>query len=99
MEPFYFKSYEKVVGVAHNVEELKEEMTRLYKNDPACVEYHLREGHIVAWLGYIGEKGLAEMLKGVTDVKEAITRIDEYRALKNMNKTQGRKKKIVRYYY
>jgi hypothetical protein len=95
MEPFYFKSYNKVVGVAHNVDELREEMKRLFKEDPACVEYHLKEGHIVAWLEYIGEKGLAEMLKGVNDVKEALVRIDEY---KTMNKPQGKKRKVFRYY-
>ncbi len=99
MEPFYFKSYDKVVGVAHNTEELKDEMKRIYAKDPACVEYHLKEGHIVSWLNYMGEKGLAEILRGVTDVREAISRIDEYKALKNMNKTQGKKKKVVRYYY
>ncbi len=99
MEPFYFKSYEKTIGIAHNVEELREEIVRIYKADPAAVEYHLKEGHIVAWLNYVGEKGLAEMLKGVKDVKEAVTRIDEYRTIKTMNKPQGKKRKVVRYYY
>lgn len=69
MEPFYFKSYDKVVGVAHDVKELEKEMDRLSKEDIDCLEYHLKEGHIVSWLNYIGEKGLAEMLKDVSDPK------------------------------
>ncbi|MQL55592.1 hypothetical protein [Acidianus ambivalens] len=83
MEPFYFKSYDRVIGIAHDVKELEKEMERLSKEDPAALEYHLREGHIVSWLNYIGEKGLAEMLKGVTAPKEALARIKEYELLKD----------------
>ncbi|MUM65215.1 hypothetical protein D1867_08200 [Acidianus infernus] len=97
MEPFYFKSYDKVIGIAHNVEELEKEMERLTKDDPAALEYHLKEGHIVAWLNYIGEKGLAEILKGVSKPEEALARIKEYKFLKNstrmLPKTTSRKEK------
>ncbi|WP_246253058.1 hypothetical protein [Acidianus brierleyi] len=82
MEPFYFKSYDRIVGVAHDVNELEKEMDRLSKEDIDCLEYHLKEGHIVSWLNYIGERGLAEMLKGVSDPKEALARLREYKALK-----------------
>jgi hypothetical protein len=58
-EPFYFKSYEKVVRVAHAVRELLRETRRLCVEDRACVEYHLREGHITQWLEYLG-KGVSE---------------------------------------
>ncbi len=85
MEPFYFKSYDKVVGIAHDVKELEAEIERLGKTDSACVEWHLKEGHIVSWLNYIGERGLAEMLKGVNNVKEALARIKEYETLKSKN--------------
>jgi len=78
MEPFYFKSYDKVVGVAHNVEELEKEIERIGKSDPACVNWHLQQGHIVVWLKYIGENTLAEMLEGVSDWKEALARIRDY---------------------
>jgi len=71
-----------VVGVAHDVNELEKEMDRLSKEDVDCLEYHLKEGHIVSWLNYIGERGLAEMLNGVADPKEALARIREYKALK-----------------
>ncbi|QGA53302.1 hypothetical protein GFS03_01165 [Sulfolobus sp. E5-1-F] len=92
MEPFYFKSYDKTIGIAHDVNELEKEIERLGKEDPACVEWHLKEGHIVAWLNYIGERGLAEMLKGVGNVKEALARIREFKTFK------GRQKKRVKYY-
>ncbi|EWG06590.1 MAG: Hypothetical Protein ASUL_08714 [Candidatus Aramenus sulfurataquae] len=82
MEPFYFKSYERVVGKASDVKELERELERLSKEDPACVEWHLKEGHLVAWLNYIGERGLAEILKGVTSAKEALARVREYNAIK-----------------
>lgn len=81
--PFYFKSYDKVIGIAHDVEELRKELERLSKEDPAAIEYHLKEGHIVSWLEYIGEKGIAEVLKGVKDPTEAISRIKEYELLKS----------------
>ncbi len=71
-EPFYFKSYERVVGVAHDLKELVREMDRLAKEDRGCVEYHLKEGHISAWLDYIGEKTLAKELRRVKSVEEAI---------------------------
>ncbi|MCI2415194.1 MAG: hypothetical protein MPF33_08165 [Candidatus Aramenus sp.] len=98
MEPFYFKSYERVVGKAGDVKELERELERLSKEDSACVEWHLKEGHIVAWLNYIGERGLAEMLKGVTSAKEALARVREYNAIKTVPsypeyKAQGKRSK------
>ncbi|MEM4096148.1 MAG: hypothetical protein QXO43_03895 [Metallosphaera sp.] len=93
MEPFYFKSYEKVIGQARNVNDLETELIRLSKEDPACVEYHLKEGHIVAWLNYIGEKGLAEILKGVSNPKEALSRIVEFKAIQ---RSRSRTKKFGR---
>ncbi|MEM0068602.1 MAG: hypothetical protein QXZ23_10310 [Saccharolobus sp.] len=95
MEPFYFKSYDKVVGIAHDVKELEKEMERLSKADPACVEWHLKEGHIVSWLNYIGEKGLAEILKGVGNVKEALSRIKEYNSLKSNRPTRYQRKNYI----
>ncbi|BDC18253.1 hypothetical protein [Acidianus sp. HS-5] len=92
MEPFYFKSYNKVIGVAHDVKELEKEVERLSKEDPAALQYHLKEGHIVSWLNYLGENGLAEMLKGVTEPEEALARIKEYELLK----TQSIPKKVRR---
>ncbi|AWR99000.1 hypothetical protein [Metallosphaera hakonensis] len=94
MEPFYFKSYDRVVGIARDVSELEKEMSRLTREDPACVEYHLREGHIVAWLNYLGERGLAEILKGVASPREALSRIVEFRAIpRRDNRSRRRAKK------
>jgi len=77
-EPFYFKSYDRVIGVAHDVKELASEMERLAKEDPAALEYHLREGHITAWLSYIGETRLAESLRGISDPREAVSRVKAF---------------------
>ena len=43
MEPFYFKSYDRIVGKAETHAELLSEMKRLENTDPYCVEYHVRE--------------------------------------------------------
>ncbi|BDB97489.1 hypothetical protein [Saccharolobus caldissimus] len=95
MEPFYFKSYEKIVGIAHNVQELEKEIVRIGTTDPACVNWHLEQGHIVSWLKYIGNNTLAEMLKGVKDWREALARIRDYYAIqqKASSKKGGRRKK------
>jgi len=81
MEPFYFKSYEKVVGVAHDVKELEKEIERIGERDPACVNWHLQQGHVVSWLKYVGENTLAEMLKDVADWRETVARIRDYYAI------------------
>ncbi|BFH74102.1 hypothetical protein SJAV_20460 [Sulfurisphaera javensis] len=95
MEPFYFKSYERVVGVAHDVKELEKEIARIGATDPACVNWHLEQGHIVTWLKYIGNSTLAEMLKGVKDWREALARIRDYNTIQQST-TQKRKWKKVK---
>ncbi|MBB5254236.1 hypothetical protein [Sulfurisphaera ohwakuensis] len=92
MEPFYFKSYEKVVGTAHNVQELEKEIARIGATDPACVNWHLEQGHIVSWLKYIGNNTLAEMLKGVKDWREALARIRDYYAIQQKTTTSSKRK-------
>lgn len=76
MERFYFKSYDRTIGSAGNLEELKSEMKRLSSEDPANLEYHLREGHITAWLNYIGETAAAQSLGGVSNVRMALRKLD-----------------------
>ncbi|MGC8566320.1 MAG: hypothetical protein ACP5I6_03995 [Caldisphaera sp.] len=71
-EPFLFKSFDKVIGIAHNLNELKNEMERLSNLDPSAVNYHLKEGHIVNWLKYLGEEEIAKKLEGIDNVKEAL---------------------------
>ncbi|MGC9133299.1 MAG: hypothetical protein ACP5GJ_02765 [Nanopusillaceae archaeon] len=86
-EPFYFKSYDKVIGVAHNVEELKEEIGRLIHIDKKALEYHLKEGHIAQWLEYIGETRLARKLKKITDPLKAYEVISNYLSKKEDSKS------------
>jgi hypothetical protein len=86
-EPFLFRSYDRVVGKAHNLKELESEIRRLSIEDPACVEYHLKEGHIVQWLSYIGEKELSERLKGVSNPHKALHIISWHDRGHSMEKT------------
>jgi len=76
MESFLFKKYDEVIGEAHDVNSLKQELRRLKVENPQAAEYHLREGHIVNWLNYIGETALAEKLRGVSDIDTAISIIE-----------------------
>ena len=63
--PSISRSYGKTIGTARDVKELYAEIARLAEEYPAAVVYHLSEGHIVQWLGYADEKGLAELLRNV----------------------------------
>ncbi len=90
-EPFLFKSYERIIGIAHDVNELKNELERLSKVDPDAVNYHLKEKHIVNWLNYIGETELAKKLENVKDIKEAIAILEEENKQK-INKEQKSQK-------
>ena len=75
MEKFYFKSYDRTIGSASNLEELKSEMKRLSSTDPASLEYHLRQGHITMLLNYIGETAAAKSLDGVTNASTALGKL------------------------
>jgi hypothetical protein len=76
-EPFLFKSYERIIGIAHDVNELKNELERLSKIDPNAVNYHIKEKHIAEWLYYIGENELAKKFENVKDVNEALSLLNE----------------------
>ena len=78
MEPFYFTSYDRVIGTARDVRELDKEMKRLAREDRACLEYHLENGHIVSWLVYVNEPELAKDLEGVKTVEEAVMMVERY---------------------
>ena len=78
LQPFYFTSYERVVGVARDVRELDREMKRLAREDRPCLEYHLVNGHIVRWLEYANELELAKDLTGVGNVEEALRLVERY---------------------
>lgn len=69
--PFYFKSFDSVVGVAQNAEDLRREIARLADENPGALEYHLKERHIVLWLESLNEKGLADELMRVDTIEDA----------------------------
>ncbi|MGC9072364.1 MAG: hypothetical protein ACP5HK_06735 [Acidilobus sp.] len=72
-EPFYFKSYDRVIGVAHDEVELLNEMERLSGVDPRAVEYHIIQGHMASWLNYIGRDDLAPLLGANVGLQQAIS--------------------------
>jgi hypothetical protein len=78
VEPFYFTSYDRVIGVAKDVWELDREMKRLAREDRPCLEYHLANGHIVSWLEYTNESELAMDLTGVKNVEESLIIVERY---------------------
>lgn len=78
IEPFYFTSYDRVIGIAGNIRELDLEMKRLSREDRACLEYHLASGNIVRWLEYAREPELARDLSGVSNADEAIQLVEKY---------------------
>ncbi len=80
VQPFYFTSYDRVIGVAGNIRELDLEMKRLSREDRASVEYHLASGNIVRWLQYANEPELAKDLTGVANADDAINMIEKYLA-------------------
>jgi len=69
--PFEFRSYGKVVATVYDVEGLGKKLEILSRIDPACVEYHIKEGHISSWLMSIGERFLAESFKSSTSALQA----------------------------
>ena len=77
-EPFYFKSYDRIIGVARNLNELQTELARLALENLTALEYHLSAGHIVEWLEHSNEKGLAAELKGAGSLGEAQIIISDY---------------------
>ena len=72
MEPFYFKSYDRIVGKAETPMEFLSEMKRLENTDPFCVEYHVREGHISIWLKEAERPDLAVKIESARDPKVVI---------------------------
>jgi len=58
----------------------------------------LQQGYVVAWLKYIGNNTLAEMLKGVNDWKEVAARIKDYQTIQQKTistKIRGRKRRTT----
>ncbi|KAA8922189.1 hypothetical protein [Thermoplasma sp.] len=77
MEPFYFKSYDRLIGIACDVPSLYHEMKCLLAYDRAAVQYHLAEGHVSMWLDYIGEHDLADSLRYEPDPDSALAVLEK----------------------
>ncbi|CAC11892.1 hypothetical protein [Thermoplasma acidophilum] len=77
MEPFYFKSYDRLIGIACDVPSLYYEMKCLMGYDRLAVQYHLTEGHISMWLDYIGEHDLADSLRYESDLDSAVRTLEK----------------------
>ena len=78
MEPFYFKSFEKVIGIACDVPGLYYSIMCLSKYDKAAVEYHLKQGHIADWLNYLGEHELSQLIRKINSVEDVIKILETY---------------------
>ena len=78
MEPFYFRSYDKIIATANNVNELLDAMEKLSMSNPESLKYHVANKDIYNWLNYIDEKKLATKIRNTKDPKKAITAIKNY---------------------
>ncbi len=72
MEPFFFKSYDKIIGIACDTKTMKSEMIELYKINPEAINYHLSQGHLVMWLEYLGDMKTADKLRNINNYDDAI---------------------------
>ncbi len=72
MEPFYFKSFDRVIGISCDLPGLYYTMNCLLFYDRAAIEYHIKQGHIANWLDYIGEHELSALIKGAKNSEEAL---------------------------
>jgi len=108
MDPFYFKSYDRLIGVACDLESLVTEMKCLSDYDYDAVNYHILNGHISMWLNYMGFPELAEDVKTASSPEEAIKMVKSFKKVKrgmgsnsmNMGKNvtehqRGRKSKTI----
>ena len=82
MDPFYFKSYDRLIGVACDLESLVTEMKCLSDYDYDAVNYHILNGHISMWLNYMGFPELAEDVKTASSPEEAIKMVKSFKKVK-----------------
>jgi hypothetical protein len=82
MDPFYFKSYDRLIGVACDLESLVTEMKCLSDYDYDAVNYHILNGHISMWLNHMGFPELAQDVKTASSPKEAIKMIKSFKKVK-----------------
>ncbi|MGC8497306.1 MAG: hypothetical protein ACP5NL_04840 [Thermoplasmata archaeon] len=78
MEPFYFKSYDRVIGIACDLESLLYNIRCISSFDREAINWHVTEGHIAMWLDYIGHAELADKLRNAKNSDAAIEIIRKY---------------------
>jgi len=71
----FFKSYGQVIGLATDVESLAVELERLLPKYPEALEEQLRNGEMANWLFSIDEAELANELKGIRVLEQAINAV------------------------
>ncbi len=100
MEPFIFKSFDRELGIACNLESLITELECVTSYDYDAANYHLINGHISMWINYIGFPELAENLKAAKSPQEAIMILKSFKksihkARKSPGKQQNNQKKMA----
>ncbi len=92
MEPFYFKSFDRTIGVACDVLGLYYEMKCLALYDKAAIDYHVKGGHIAMWLEYIGEHDLAGIIRNENETESVLNTLENN--VKENNNMKSRNKSI-----
>jgi len=72
MEPFLFKSYDRILGIACDLESLITELQCVSDYDYDAANYHVINGHVSMWLNYMGFPELAKNLTEAKSPEEAI---------------------------
>jgi tetratricopeptide (TPR) repeat protein len=87
-EPFQFKKFGQILAEVYSIDELACTIDRLKRENPGCVESHLREGDIQEWLANVlGEAELAFILDKIYDPDAAYNKIMAYILKKFWEKT------------
>ena len=77
MEPFYFRSFDRTIGIACDVPSLYYEMKCQALYDKPAIDYHVKEGHIYMWLDYIGEHDLAESIRDQKETELILNMLED----------------------
>ena len=73
---FFFKSYGQVIGGAKDVGSFAAEFERLISKYPEALEQQLRNGEMADWFFSIDEAELANELKHITILEQALNAVE-----------------------
>jgi hypothetical protein len=76
MGHFYFKSFDRTIGMACDVQGLYYEIKCLALYDKAVVDYHVKEGHIAMWLDYIGDHNPADIIRNENETESVLNTLE-----------------------